>query len=194
MFFSSDLHACTLKFKPPKDLLVKWFHAAKLFICKYSMTVKPLFQSNVFPCLQIWINVLNVWLMVASVQNMCSLTAAHTLPFNLALFNMPSRHRFANLGLCNCRRPADPLRADMLWGGMRLRLWVWILIRRRSVPHDFRAISESGGENCWFIFFLLQADKNGVSCFEGAGLGVAEGGIKMETFAPNLLWKLAVSL
>lgn len=166
----------TLKFKPPEDLFVTWFQAAGLFVCKYSLTVKPHFESNLFPCLQIPINVLNIWLMTASVQeNMHSLTPTHTLPFNLALFNMPLRLRFANLGLCNCRRPADPLRADMLWGGMRLRLWVWISIRRCSVPRDFspscvcRAISESGGENCWFIFFSV-TDKNGVSCFEGAGL------------------------
>lgn len=133
--------------------------------------------------------------------NMRSLTAAHTLPFNLALFNMSLCHRFANLGLCNCSRPADLLRADILWGGMRLRLCVWISIGWRSVPRDFSPscaeLFRRMGWKLMIFFFLLQADKT-VSVAVKAGdcerMCAAEGVIKMESFAPNLLWKVAASL
>lgn len=66
----------------------------------------------------------------------------------------------------------------------------------RLQPLVCRAISENGVKTDDF-FFLLQADKT-VSVAVKAGdcerMCAAEGVIKMESFAPNLLWKVAASL
>lgn len=157
------------------------------------MTVKPLLESNPFPRLQIPINALNIWLMTASVQeNMRSLTAAHALPFNLALFSMPLCHTFTDLGLYNCRRPAEPLR-----DGTRLRLEVVVHASPTCVQSDFW---ERGRKLLiyLFIYVLWQGVKRRRLPLKALGcerVWAGEGVIKMwETFAPNLLWKAAASL
>lgn len=145
--------------------------AAGLSICKLGCSDLT-FESNQCPCLQIPVQVVNIWLrrtcdfMSKYMQvRLCILTVTHTLSFNLALFNIPLLRRFAYLILCNCYLHTEPLCIDTQLHWKRSRLPVGLNLNQATFhalprppePH-VHSDHRDRGENCWFIF-LLWADK-----------------------------------